>query len=502
MVIYTTINIDGTDYNDNTTISLNKSVDEYNTTSSFTVRFKNTNGQYNSTFSLNDEVKIYAEKDVTPATSQHFLGIIEDISFEGHSQKEVIVLTGRDYGAILQDIIVSPRIFKNQEAGSIIKSLVIQNANGYGITTNNVASTGVNIDKITFNNVSLFDAIKQLATISGYYFFVDNDKDLNLLLKESVSSGLTVNNTNVTKSNFKTTDNDIFNRVTVYGARQLTGVRETFAPQAGSVYVVDDKPSNVKMTGSAAVNVSIQPGGIEGVADPENESVQFLVDYNGYSVILTSGTTAGDNTGWTGSSVIIDYQRSSPLVSIKQDTVSQTAYGLKDKLIVDRNIKSQDEAVLKATTLLADSKDPKIQGAVSLHGIMDVTPGETVVVDIPFHNISSETFSIINAKYDFNSRNNLSEQVVSLTLNRKIKNVLDIMKEQEIRLRILEGGEVDTSVTNLEIAIGSVSVDSSYDVISRSIGSAFYFHIPGHNQLNSSSALLGDMRAGSTVISG
>ena len=43
-------------------------------------------------------------------------------------------------------------------------------------------------------------------------------------------------------------------------------------------------------------------------------------------------------------------------------------------------------------------------------------------------------------------------------------------------------------------------MQSSFSAISRDIGSAFYFHIPGHNIFNDTDSLLGDMRAGSTVM--
>ena len=235
--------------------------------------------------------------------------------------------------------------------------------------------------------------------------------------------------------------------------------------------------------------------------DPYDEDVKFLVDYNARQIVLTSGAKAetGDNTGWAGSVVIIDYQRSSPLISIKSDSTSQENYGTKNKVIIDRSIKDIYEANIRATTFLAEHKDPRIQGTLEVEGIVDVTPGEKVVVNIPFHNVNSQTYAILNANYTFNKTSNLSDQVLKVTVNKRIRNLIDYMKEQELRLRSLEGGEVDTSITNVASATGSFGVTSSGLVIQRSIGSAFYFHIPGHNMLNNSSSLLGDMRAGSII---
>ena len=160
MVIYTKLEIESVEYSDATQININKNMGDFNATSSFEIILPNDSGQYDDTFALNEEVKIYADLDVNPATTKIFLGIIENINFKGKANKEDIILSGRDYGAILQDILISPRIFKNQEASSIVRSLMTQNAAGTGITVDNVNSSGIAIDRITLNNISLFDSIK------------------------------------------------------------------------------------------------------------------------------------------------------------------------------------------------------------------------------------------------------------------------------------------------------------------------------------------------------
>ena len=501
-MINTKLTIEGTTYTDTTYIDVVKNISQSDATSKFYCEFPNDNGQYDNTFNLNDEVIIYADKDTNPATTKIFLGVIEEIKFIGYDNEERIQLKGRDYGAILQDIIVSPRIFKDQETSDIIKALMIQNATGTGITTTNVDSTATTIDKITFNNMCLFDVISQLAEIAGYYFYIDTDKDLHFEINEGVSSGLTFDNTNIINAKVSSADADIFNRVTVYGDRQLTGAQEVFGVQTGSAYQLDDKPSNVSVTGSGTTNTVIQPGGILYANDPYDEDVKFLVNYQASQIVLTSGATAGNNIGWAGSSIIIDYQRSSPIVSIKQDFDSQNTYGAKHKVIVDRNIKDLDEANIRANTFLTYHSEPTIEVDINVYGIVDVTPGNTAVVNIPFHNITTQTYSIITANYEFNKLNNLSDNVLSIILSKKKVSLEDIMKEQELRLRALEGSEVDTSITNLAEGAGSLSVDvSAYNVIDRSIGSSFYLHITGHNMVENSSSLVGDMRAGSTVIS-
>jgi len=73
------------------------------------------------------------------------------------------------------------------------------------------------------------------------------------------------------------------------------------------------------------------------------------------------------------------------------------------------------------------------------------------------------------------------------------------MKQQALRLRALEGAETDVFLTSISLATGSIGISGTSLAINRSIGSAFYFHTPNHNILESPSSVLGDARAGSVV---
>ena len=501
-MIYNIVTIDGTDYDKAEEIKVNKVVSTYNSTSTFSIRLKNYNGQYSSTFNLNNDVVIKADLDTNPATTSIFRGIIENINFRGQEQSEYIVIDGRDYGAVLQDIICSPRIFKNTEAGEIIKSLMRQNAYDTGITFVNVDTTITTIDRITFNGVSLYDAFQKVAEVAGYYFYIDEDKDLNFKPKDDVSSGETFNNTNITYSSFETSDNDIFNEVKILGGRQQTFAQEEFitgTDNTGSVYTLSAKPYNAKVQLSGATNTLYQPGGIIFIDDPATDTSKYLVDFSNQEIVLTSGTTAGDNTVPAGSIIIVDYFRSTPLIKTLKDNTSIAAYGLKKKEITDKNIIDLDEAIDVATTFIADHKDPIVEGDLSIRNIINITPGKTCVIDIPFHNQNTETYSIISASYIINPQSSLRDEVLSIVVNKKVSNFIDIFKQHELRLRSLEVSEVESSITNVELYTGSIGISGTATIIQRNIGSAFYFGVTGHNILNSPSSLLGDMRLGSTV---
>lgn len=500
--IKTKVEIGGIEYTDAKSVTVDRNMGEYNATSNFSIDFDNVASRHSTDFNINDEVIISADQTTGAVTTKIFLGIVEDIKFKGKGTKEDLELTGRDYGTILHDIMVTPRIFKDAEISSIVHSIMVQNVpSSAGITRNNVDATSTTLTKITFNNVSMFDALKRLAELAGFYFYVDEDKDLHFKLRESISTGETLDSTNVTRSSFRVSDGDVFNNIKVVGDRQLTGAREEFTTgtdNTGSLYTLEAKPFNTTVITSGATNAVLKPGGIIHIDDPGTDDVKYLVDFNSRGIILTSGTTGGDNILATGSVLIIDYQRSTPLIVTKKDSTSISTYGQKDKTIINRNIKDTDEATDVANTYLSEHKDPRLMGNVKVKGVWDLVPGKTITVDLPSQNVGSD-YAIINVKYDFTPENNLSNKVLNLTLNKKISDFIDIIKDQEIRLRILEGAEVDTSVTTLAAATGSIGVSGVSISIQTSIGSAFYFHVPNHDILNSPKALLGDMRTGSIV---
>lgn len=486
------INNEKVDFAKSATIEVSQS--ENNSSSNFNLELDNFAGRYKDIFHIGQNFNLLADNG-TP-TTKIIDGIIENINYVGHGVREKITLSGREYGATLHDIIVSPRIFKNKEVSEIVNSLMSQNVKG--ITTSNVNITTTTIDKITFTNISVFDALSQLAEISGYFFYVDTDRDLHFEQKDSVSSGITLDNTNSYSAKFQTTMQDTYTKVTVQGDRQLTAaesIKTTGTDNIGSVYVLDAKPYNTQVILSGTTNTFLQPGGVININDPSTENVKFLVDFQSQSVVLTSGTTAGDNILPNGSVVIFSYQRSTPVISTKQVTSSFP----KHKIITDRNIKDINEASLKAQSFLDEHSSSKIQGTINIKGLYDIVPGNTVLVNLPFHNQENINYSINKAVYEFNPQNVESNRIITLTLNKKIADFVDILKEQILRLRAIESSETDSSITNLELGSSIIGVYSQNKIISTSIGSGFFFHTEGHDLFNSPNSLLGDMRAGSTV---
>ena len=487
-----------TEYTDFTSINIERNISENNGTSRFKLKTNNYSGRLSNTFNLNDEVIVFTDKDATP-TTKIFTGIIEDIQFSGEGMSESIILSGRDYGAVLQDMTVQPIVFKDRDAGEVAKIIVENNAEGV-VTTNNIdVTTGTTLEKISFNHKNIYDALIQLAKLSDFIFYIDENKDINFVAKEGVSSGLTFDNTNTTGGSFRRNDSQIFNKVWVYGDRILTGATDVGGIGAGSVFTLTDKPSNTRVSVDSILQ---QPGGVFEMDNPAFISgLKYVVDFNEKNIIFVSGTAAGDNIPSSGiSNVSVDYERKTPILKFNQDSNSIDSFGPKTKVITDTTIKDFSAANDRAVKFLADNKDEKIEGELEILGVLDVTPSQTAVVDLPNFDINNQTYQILSASYRFNKRNNLNESVLRLTVNKHIHDFTDTMKDILIRTQDLELGPLEGNLVRLEAATNNIAIQRHYEIWTKDINDNFVFHSNVHGRFEDPNSRFGTGELGSTFI--
>ena|SRR3990167_2662039 len=107
MTTYLKVEIDSVVYTDMTYCSVRSSIGTNNSASTFRLEFDNHNGRNKTKFSIADDVVIYSQKDTNPPTTKIFRGIVEKIDFKGkESVDEKIIISGRDYLAVLQNATV------------------------------------------------------------------------------------------------------------------------------------------------------------------------------------------------------------------------------------------------------------------------------------------------------------------------------------------------------------------------------------------------------------
>ncbi len=453
--------------------NIKKVLGDVNASSTFKASINNYTGRSTGSYSIGDEVKIFVDK-FNPPQTQIFLGILEDINLDGKEETERLTLMGRDYSARLMDRTVEPEVYSNIPAGSIVNDIITKYTDD--ITTTNVVS-GLNVERLSFNQLPVFDAIRELAQLNNFMFYVDNDKDLHFKEKASKQSGFTFGSggTPIINSSFKDKRNTVYNEVWVYGDRYLDGFTETFTGVAGSNYILGYKPHNTIVVNSGTVPEIIQPGGIFQMTFSAGSQFKYLVNFDDKRIIFTSGTLAGDNR-YIGSDLIINYMRDLPIVKFGDNDSSIDRYGKRVKVIQDKSIKDPLTAESILLTELEEFSDPQKEGKIKVSSIANVNVGDTCVVNIPYYNINNVTYDIIEANYDITKRNLLADEILSIKVNKKIPDITDTLKSillEQKRLASQDFQDTDL-LTRYKFSPGSIGIRTSgIEVSTRTLGSSF-----------------------------
>jgi len=319
------------------------------------------------------------------------------------------------------------------------------------------------------------DAFKQLAELSGYYFYVDNDKDLNFKLNENIESGEVLDNSNILKMDFDTTREGMANDIWVYGDRYLAGFKETLSADGGSLFTLISKPHNsyVEYLGVP------QKGGVFEMTNSLESGVDYLVSYQDKEIIFTSGTNIGSSVPGSGGSIIVSYNRDVPIVKTGQNRPSVQLYGIKRKIINDKSIKDPNtaEEILKAEL---ENADPFRGMRIHIKGWLDINPGETVKVELDNFDLDEENIPISSITYKFDKNTIQSGKVITIELDKKLLDITDEITNLRKRLELIESADrQDTDIiTRLEISTGSFTIIGSYwEVRTRFIGSDYLWGV-------------------------
>lgn len=512
MTIYQKTTIGGTTYNDLRNIKVTSKTGESNAASTFTATVDNQDGLYANTFSVGQEIQVFADLDTNPATTNIFTGILEDIQFRGTGASgikgERLLLRGRDFSARLQDATVQPVIYQNQEASVIVKDIITNNVSDITTTNVNVSSTTVKFLQFTQKNV--FDALKELAELAGFIFYVDVDKDLHFEEKATVSTGTTLNNTNVIKTNFKESRKQMANQVWVYGSRQEHGRQDSFTGDgAGSAFVL----GVLGHTPTVQVDSVVQVGGVFG--QDFSSGVDYLFDQPNKTIAFVSGGSIGySSIPANNAAIVVDYFFTTPIAKVAKDDASIVAYGPKDSVIVDENITDPSLAKDKAVDELTRRKNPVTQGSLEVNGLPTLIAGQTVVVDMPDEDQSSKTYEILEVEWNFDPKRMFSNNVIKVKIAQKLSDMIDTIKQLIQDVKALQTGDIETAdiLTRIILSTGSIGLRvNSYYVRTRTLGDSYitnhYDHREVGNIVDWSSAgsaentlLVGDRRSIQTIV--
>lgn len=505
MVVYTSLTIGGTTYTDQTSMKVKISISENNALSTATITFPNFQGRHDDDFFVGQEVRIRADKDTNPATTTIFLGLVRDVNFSGYANHSIVTIEAKDYSTRLQDITVPPTVYSDSEISTIVENLIDLYVSD--ITTTNVAVTSRTLSRLTIKHNSVYDAIKQLAEMVGYIFYVDTSKDLNFKLKDATSSGVTLNSSNVVKAKFRTNGDEMANEVWIYGGKTYRGWQDVFTQDGtGSKFTLTYKPHDTEVIVRTGGGASVKKGGVFQMVTIPTAEQQYLIDYDNKLLIFTSGTEAGNNIPGSPGSIVVNYQKAVPIVRIGENETSIGSYGRISKVIIDNQI----DQPLAADDILRSQldlySDPIPEGTITLQGTVTLVPGTTVVVNLPHFNVNNQVYTVNEVSYDFNAQSVLTNETTTVKVARHISNITDTLKEVIMEIKRLRAQQIDTSdvLTRVKFATGSFLLQvSGWGLYTRSMGSSFVLGHPTLGKLGpglSPQPRLGDSRGAATIL--
>lgn len=476
MVINVVLKNNGVEIKDYLNITIRKSQSKNNSAGKFEINFPSPFGKAKGQFTVGDEVTVFADQNAA-ATTLLFTGLVEKIRFIGKETEQNMNISGRDFSARLMDVTVEPIVYDDSEVSTIVKNLI--DLECQDVTYTNVDTTNTTVEKISFKHESVFEAIKKLAKVAGYQFWVDENKDVNFKEIDTIPSGVSLNRDNIIKSRYENTREGMANMVWIYGDRIFTGANDLTQADGGSQFDTTFQPHQTQVFVNDQL---ISPGGVAGIEDLILNNAKYLVDFQAQNVVFTSGTTAGNNIPTSGDWVSIDYNRKVPIVKYGQNQNSIDAYGPKETVINDTSITSNQVAQELLEQVLNES-DPFHGITLELKGWFTFGLGESIAVDLTDFNLS-ETVDLIGIDYVFDTKKCETEQVVKVKVNKKIMDITDAIKDIEERLGILESPQSVELLTRYYQTEATINViGSSWKISTRQIGSGLTLGHPVNGKL-------------------
>lgn len=466
----------GIEYIDIINLMVNKTVSQNTAVSNFNVTLDSPYGRHKSDFNINDEVTVYTSgTDI--GYNKLFTGTIELVDFQGQGLHETVNLQGNDYSSRLIDNTIPPTVYTNTEIGSIVRDIIKNNTTEIG--SNFIQNTSTVLKRISFNEVPIYDAIQDLADLSGYTFYIDNNKQFHFELAGSSPTGYTLGSDSIIKTIFDKTKEGMANRVAVYGDRYLVSPpQEAFTiTNQGSVFTLGYKPHNTSVSTSLTAG-SLLRGGIFEVNSSVYSGTDYLVNFDDKHIILISGNNAiinYNNIPPNGGSVVVNYDRSLPIIKIGQDDTSIAAYGKKTKIINDKSIKDPNTAAAIRDVEIQKSS-PLNNLQLDLRGWFAFEPGRTVNISLADFNLVDSGIPIVQVHYNFDKQRIHENKIISVILDKRPVDITDKLRDINRRLEAIEAQDrTETDIlSRLQYATGSgIFIGSSWYVSTKNINDSF-----------------------------
>lgn len=313
-----------------------------------------------------------------------FSGVIEDqtdILRGGGTLHRFSSLNGRDWSLKLENRIVN-EIYENMTVEDILADLFAKYP--AGVTRNNVVETNKIIESITWNYVYLSDCIEQLAEITGWRWYVDENHDLHffdttegtgpVVFSTTTSGGLA---RNILKDSIQMRteiDGKTANRVWVIGPRQ-----------AAAAYV-DQYWTGDGLNDTFAINLEpnypqVFEGGVEKTIELDrgqsSTDKDYLYDKKNRLLKRVAGPLSN------GVQLRLHHRPTTQIIDYFEDSSSIARYGIYEKAIKDRKITERMAARSRGRAELKRRSSERTTLSFSVFGNVAVRRGLRYRIVIP-----------------------------------------------------------------------------------------------------------------------
>jgi hypothetical protein len=325
---------------------------------------------------------------IQDGSTKIFSGRIATIKQTSFSAADGIVyeIDCADYSIDLDSTLVSQK-YTNQSVKAIIDDFAANFSTGF--TDTNTSCTFV-VASITFNQVPISQAIKKLADLVKYDWYVDADKDIHFFPKYTTLAPFNLTDTSGNHVNASLeTDMDgtqLANQVKVRGGTYAGATFSDTITVKGSVTKSWVLPYKFDVsTFTVTINSVSKTVGVYGIDTFSTKDVLYR-DAD-QSIQVASAQADGDTVAFSGTPLI-------PVLAVASDAASIATYGVREKIILDTAITDLNVARQRAIAELAAYKDPLQSGKFDTY-TAGLRTGQTITVNSSRRGVNADY--LINA---------------------------------------------------------------------------------------------------------
>lgn len=387
-------------------------------------------------FVVGDECRVYVRLESDAALRHVWTGVIDSIRSDrkGPAFAELPV-KAQDYVYWTLANTYVTDAYEDMAAGAIVRHILDTYVPSIGSAE--VEDTSTTVPSIVFDGESALSCIRRLAQFANATFYGDKDKALHFFETASVDSGSSVGTADVVRESFtvETSMAGFGNVATVKGGNRKVqdGTGPTTFSSFTSLTGIVRKTARIFFTKSkvARVEVWTDPTGFPGTltvrlqadnaagtapvnaSDPEFDLASATLDAADLAVAGWTAFDLPDHTVAPGSYVWVivesdeDSQRVGldassdlmwrsyfdfPVIVQRVDVASISRYGRHElQPVIDGSIATEEEADQLAARVLAEHKDPTVEGSYELADAMEIDLRDELVGHWRFDETSGST---------------------------------------------------------------------------------------------------------------